>query len=342
MIFLGTFTRYELWVYAPAIFVGIVFTYLGNKLSVKNFKELESNLIIFCFCGLFGIFLWLLWNLLIFNDPLYFLHSVYSAEAYQRSLISRGLNRPYHNIFYATQYYLQSVADVSSWVLIILGFVGSIYAFLKRKILIMFGLFIVSFSVFAFETYAIYKGNTTIYVPELFPYDYYNIRYGIYALPFFALFSSVLLLIKNKFFKFLVLSTIFILIAYPLYKFKPITLDDSISPKMKKITINAERDFQNFFAKNYHGGLILITAGDSDGLIYVSHIALKKFITEGNQKYWQESLKNPSKYASWIVLRDARGTRSLLTNTLWGSPKISNHFDLVYEKYGVLIYKKNK
>lgn len=344
-VFFGTLTRYENWIIALATFVAIGLTILAEKMTLTNkVKEVESQLLIFCYVGFFGIILWFLWNLLIFHNPLYFLHSVWSAEAFQKETIKAGLNKPYKNIYYAIKYYLYSVADNGGWVLVILGFIGSIYSIFKNRITIVLSLIIITFSVFVFETYSLFKGNTTIFLPELFPHDYYNIRYGLYSFPFFILFASSLLTTKNNIVRLFITLTIILSISYLLYFFNPITLVDAMVSRNGNAGYEKEApSYVVFLQKNYSGGLLLISSGVSSNILLETNIDLKNFITEGNQKYWNESLEEPSKYATYVILnKDTTNIRNLLAIDLLKSKKLDKHFDLIFSDKGILIYKKIK
>ena len=72
-IFLGTLTRYEVWSLVPSSALAIILTIVGfSKNDNYKLKKIESRLILFLTLALLGILIWLTWNLLIFNDPLYF------------------------------------------------------------------------------------------------------------------------------------------------------------------------------------------------------------------------------------------------------------------------------
>ncbi len=56
-----------------------------------------------------------------------------------------------------------------------------------------------------------------------------------------------------------------------------------------------------WFKKNYDHGLVLASTGSGDGFMLETGIDQKNFITEGAYKYWDESLKDPAKYATWAL-----------------------------------------
>lgn len=340
---LGTLTRYELWVMTTAILIGIIITNLRfNKSFFENIRKTESEVFIFAYCGFFGIFLWLTWNWIIFHNPIYFLKDkAFSAEAYQVALIKNGLNLAYKNPLAALKYSLYSVADVSTWSLIITGFLGSLYAFIKGDKLRIVAVIGVSFSIFIFESFSIFKGNTTMWVPELYPYKIYNIRYGLFSVPFFVLFSSYLLRIRNKFIKAVVLLIIVGEIIYPFIHFSPVTLSETkiLAELGNGYTGKRIPDYINFLITHYKGGLILATSAVATDIPFIAKINIRNFITEGNRVFWAESLTNPGKYATWVVLQEGNDPRNLYIKPLQTSKKLKRDFTLVYNKNSILIYR---
>ena len=86
-IMLSTLVRYDGW---------FLFFFATLLMSIFIFRKsgywhAEGIFIFFCTLAGFGVFLWLLWNALIFKDPLYFAFGPYSAHAQQDQLNSAGV-----------------------------------------------------------------------------------------------------------------------------------------------------------------------------------------------------------------------------------------------------------
>jgi len=126
--FLGTLDRYEMWAIAGSAVLAIILSRITfKKIKSLNVSQLESEIIIFCTLGFFGMVLWLLWNLAIFGDAFSFMHGIYSAGAYQTSYIEQHLNLPYKNILQACLFYFYDSGNVNTWSVTVLGIIGSIY-----------------------------------------------------------------------------------------------------------------------------------------------------------------------------------------------------------------------
>ena len=85
-IMLSTLVRYDGW-FLLVVASGLVGF---QTLRTKGYKTMEGSVILFCTLAAFGITLWLLWNLLIFKDPLYFAFGPFSARAQQLQLEEAG------------------------------------------------------------------------------------------------------------------------------------------------------------------------------------------------------------------------------------------------------------
>jgi cellulose synthase/poly-beta-1,6-N-acetylglucosamine synthase-like glycosyltransferase len=86
--FLSTLARYDGWALFVAMLCLIPIVGLRRR---QRFVQIQSNLILFGGLGGLGIVLWLVWNKLLFGDPLYFQHSgVYSSQAQQMLLLKQG------------------------------------------------------------------------------------------------------------------------------------------------------------------------------------------------------------------------------------------------------------
>ena len=86
-IMLSTLVRYDGW-FLLAFSGAIITLYVWKK---KGFKTTEGIVILFCTLAGFGVFLWLLWNQLIFKDALYFAFGPYSARSQQIQLEQAGV-----------------------------------------------------------------------------------------------------------------------------------------------------------------------------------------------------------------------------------------------------------
>ncbi len=336
---LATLTRYDGWALflASSIFVALI-SHLGQKKKGK-----EGLLLIFLVLAGFGIVLWLLYNLMIFSDPLYFQHGEFSAAAQQAVLASRGQLPTSHNIILSLETY-------SLTTLLNLGFFGTmlmvlgILVFLTRNFRKVSNLGPLLLLVpFVFNIFALYFGQSVIWMPMLPPYfqTYFNARYGILMLPACAFFIGYLIANQKLWLKVIIVTLIiaqgFVFISplvIPSLKGYTgmVTLKDTVS------SVNQDTVFaSSYLHDHYSGGLILVSTASSDSFIFRAGLHLNNYITEGTAPYWKESLINPSRYARWIVFFQNYTDR--VGKSMKNSSILKKQFALVYTNKTYQIWK---
>ena len=184
MTFCASLCRYEGWMLVfTATAVVIVWTWLYPRYP----KEVQANTLVFGAIGGYGIVLWILYNLIIFHDPLFFMRSPFSAEASEAVLERQGLLPTQGHIYQSVLTYGWDMVDL-------LGPIVAVAALCAMALVIAGGrarrrtlavLALMSGSV-VFEIVSLWLGQTTIRVPQVAPGGMWNDRYGIMALPLAA------------------------------------------------------------------------------------------------------------------------------------------------------------
>ena len=105
-----------------------------NAFKKHGAKAAEGMFILFATLAGFGIGLWLLWNLLIFGDPLYFAFGPYSARAQQLQLEQAGVLATKGNILLSLKVYLYALIYNSGAFTAILGVFGIALFLLYKKV----------------------------------------------------------------------------------------------------------------------------------------------------------------------------------------------------------------
>lgn len=334
MIALTSLNRYEGW---PICIATIFIVAIISFIKYREINKIEGILIMFVSISSIGMFLWLIWQLVIFNDPFYFLHSVYSSKTQTLLGIAQNSVPTYHNIKFSILTYAVAVANNSGFILAGSSLVGlmwliinNIYKKNKNTLITLLAtsLLIVPF---IFECYALYNGNIPLKVPQLYSGETFNIRFGIYTLPAVIVFT-VWWISKYRYVKILFIFLIFFQNIL-FFLNTPILL------------VAARKEFNNDIAEsatyiknNYKQGFVLISNTVFDSVIIRSNIDMNKFITEGTGYYWDESMINPSKYASWVILSNQK--RDMVRKEIKNSSIINRDFVLVNKIGNINIYKK--
>jgi len=328
MTFLAILTRYDGWFIFAALSVLVAYY------SYKNFPKahIESNVIIYSSVGVFAIGLWLMWNLLIFGNPLYFLDGPFSAKAQQDVLFREGRLLTKYNLPFSTLTYALATTAITGGATAALGVLGISYTLIsKSSQKIKLALLALCVPIL-FNIISLFLGQSVIHLPQLPPYTYFNDRYGLMALP--AIAFGIAYFANRK--VVLAMLAVIVLIGqnYTMYKNNDlITIADGKSGASGYFL----DDIGEWLNTNADTGLILVAASSHDSLIFVSGLPLDRFITEGAYEYWGPSLKTPTKYAEFVIMHDG----DLVYKSLSQNPDFTNHYALVYQGQYSNVYQKN-
>jgi len=189
-------TRYDYWFLAAVVVVAVLvqlfFRYRG--LSLVRYKQeirqkLRKRSLVFA-AGLAVVpALWLAYNQELFGNALEFANGKYSARAIAERSLQQG-NAPHPgtgSLRVAATYYWKAarlnVGDNRAATVVVvaavLGLIALAFSEFTLAALLAFPMI--------FYTFSIAHGGIPIFVPEWWPFSYYNVRYGIQLLPAFAI-----------------------------------------------------------------------------------------------------------------------------------------------------------
>jgi len=326
-ILLSTITRYDGWFLL--LFASILVFLLAYQKKDKVFAK--GNLLLFLTLASLGVILWLLWNLMIFGDPLYFAFGPFSAKSQQDLLLSEGRLQTKGNFIYSYFLYFLTVMYNLGVVTTILALVGGIYLYTSKIInknskLVLTLLFVP----FIFNVVSLYFGHSVIHLPKIFPYTWFNDRYGLMILPAAAVFLGFLA--KKRSYVFYLLCGLVMLQNINMYLTNDIiTIQDGVRGASGEYLDEAS----GWISKNVDDGLVLVAASSNDSLLFTSGLRLKQFITEGARIYWNESLEDPTKHAKWIIMHKG----DLVEKSMRDNDIFLKSYKLVYKDAFSYIYK---
>ncbi len=259
-------TRYDGWFLIP--FVAYFFARSAQQRRWRIF-------IFFCATASLAPLCWMANSWWQTGNALDFINGPYSASAIQGDKPYPGL----HNWQQAIRYYFEAGRLCGGWPLLVLGGLGGIVALFHKRMRAAFFLFLTP----AFYVWSIHSSKTPIHVPTLWPFSYYNTRYGIALFAFAAFAAGALtdvLPARRKFLAF----------AVPVLSVAPWILDFSpnnwICWKESEHNSISRRAWTNaavrFLNTNYKAGDgILIHFGDLAGIFCKSGIPLREALHEG-------------------------------------------------------------
>jgi len=296
-IMLSTLIRYDGWFLC---FYALIFL-VGQAWYRKGWKAGEGIFFLFCTLAGFGIFLWFLWNLLIFGDPLYFAFGPYSAHAQQEQLDIAGVLITKKDIVQSLMTYWYAMAYNSNTWMVLMAAVGAvIIAFdktLKPSMRIASSVLIAPL---IFNILALYLGHSVLFIQGINGNTWFNVRYGIMMMPSIAVFIGYLV-DRAKNFRPTIIGLLLLLIFLTFSNFDAVTIDDgrvgSSQKNVSEVSGWLERNAAN------EEGFVLISAASHDAIIFSSNLPMKRFIHEGTGTYWENATSSPDRWARWIVMR---------------------------------------
>lgn len=274
--------------------------YYFTKVKTK-FYETEGKLVLFLTLASFGIFLWVLWNLVIFKDPLYFILGPFSAKAQQDQLEKAGVLQTKHNILLSLKFYWYATVYNSNAYALLLGIVGLIVSFFDKKLKPAMKVgSLVLLAPFVFNVIALFFGHSVLFIEGLSGTSWFNIRYGIMMLPSIAIFVGFLI-DRLKPLRIPLVGTLMFVMAISLFSGDAVTIDDArFGSSQKNVSEVSSWLTQNAGSKK---GYVLISAASHDAIIFSSKMPMKRFIHEGTGLYWKSATALPDRWARWIIMR---------------------------------------
>jgi hypothetical protein len=287
--------RYEGWSLIPLLTLYFLFAARRRRfVTACLFGALASM----------GPLLWLAHNWWYWGDALEFYHGPYSALAIYQRLLDAGMSRYRgdHNWPDAAFYYWNAVRMAVGSPVLWLGIAGMLAACFKRAIwpvimLVTPTLLIIS---------SIHSGGTPIYMPHLWPFSYWNTRFGVTALPALAFAAGALVALTPARFRVPAWLLIAGLVVVPWIRSpRP---DAWICWKESQVNSDARRawtkEAADFLKSRYRPGTgIAMAFGDLAGILREAGIPLRESLHEDNVPAWQAAVAKPGFFLweEWAV-----------------------------------------
>ena len=336
---LATLVRQDNWMLL--LVISVILYIISRRLWKEDRSRREATLSAYISLASQGVILFILvLNWILLGNPLYFLE-----PSFHRTVIGgQEFVGASMDVLYVQYAQYQPVASLSRFVLAVAHSAGFIVYPLSLIGLVLFVVrnrlsnrALIAYTLLTpylfFWVMLFLRGHPPIMVPELPPYytTYWNVRYGVTALPSVALFGGYF--IRNSAWrKILVLFLLAIQLALfifggAFYPGQTLEINASLA-----LTPEEWATFE-WLSSKYDEGLILMStykAGDTvsgDTIIIHSGLDNKQFIHEGTQHYWRESLIEPGRYANWILTKKGDQLQTLMDD----SPSRFQDFRLIYE-----------
>jgi cellulose synthase/poly-beta-1,6-N-acetylglucosamine synthase-like glycosyltransferase len=340
--FLATMSRFDGWGLLLVLLVLIVAVMLIKRL---HRVQIEGTLLIFGSLGTLGIVLWILWDAVIFGDPLYWHHYLYGNDLATQYYT-------YHELWQSISVYMLLSLETVGPILFVLAAIAIVvFVFRRRLAPDMFGA-MTFLTPFVFYILVLYSGQDTIFLPGVGPANtshyLWNVRFGAEIVAPAALFLAILaegwsISIPARIRP--LIGQIVIVIAIVIQTILTasggiISLQDgqygeSCTP-VEPITV--------YLAQHYNGGRIL----EAEDAFRIDEseagIDLKNTIYEGSTELWQKALNDPASMVEWIIVPSAVPNDRIAKRIDLASPAFLSKFTLVVEQpdqFRLRLYHRN-
>ena len=345
--FLATLSRFDGWGLLLVLLVLIVVVMLIKR---QHRVQIEGTLILFCSLGGLGIGLWILWDAVIFSDPLYFHHYLFSSAADERFYT-------YHHLLQSIlSYMLTSIETVGPILFVLAAIAFVVFVFRSRLAPDTFGA-MAFLTPFVFYILIFYFGQNTIYLPgpglANTSHSLWNVRFGAEIVAPAALFLAILAegwSISMPARIRPLIGQIVLVIAIVIQTNLTasggiISLQDgqygySCAP-IAPITV--------YLAQHHDGGRILEDANAFLVAESEAGIDLKNTIYEGSTGLWKKALNDPASMVEWIIVSPDAPDDPIAKRIDLESPAFLSQFTLVvqerdsiaYSHYYLRLYHRN-
>lgn len=312
-VMLSTLIRYDGWF----LFFFVSLMLFVSAWKSGGYRKAEGTFVLFATLAGFGVFLWLLWNLLIFGDPLYFAFGPYSAHAQQDDLAAAGVLLTKGSWFLSAKMYFYALAYNTNTFVLLLGAIGACVLFFDRKVDARARF--ASLALFApllFNILALYLGHSVLFIQGLSGDTWFNVRYGILMMASVAVFVGYLVH-RARVLQPVLIGTLLFVLFFQFSSQDAVTIDDGrVGSSQKNVTEVARWLHDNAGPQK---GYILISAASHDSVIFSSGLPMSRFIHEGTGPYYESAINDPDNWARWIVMRsnsDSDSTWRLLKDNV--------------------------
>ena len=353
---LASLTRYEGWVLCVAI-AGIV-TYVawrrsrhddggelvtpGRRQGVwPRLRAVEGNVIFYSSLGLSGIAGWVLWNAVIFHDPLYFQTGPFAKPSLWVSHSEKAIG--HWGVSALT--YLYAMADNAGALALALAAAGFTYYLARTRLRVdaVGALALISFV--PFYVYALYSGQRPLHVTQITG-SLYNVRFGLLmVLPTAVFMGFLVTAVASNRRAWLRIGGCTALTAAAL-ACAGLVLHGGIDTLKEAVVFRAAPAEQSnaraagWLRSHYDGGKILMESFGNETVTFASRIPLGQVVYEGSFRQWGPDLADPGGHGiRWIYMRRTPGSQDQVFRRLHGSPQLAS-YRLVYQDTDRLIYER--
>lgn len=326
----ASLTRYEGWFLIPFVALYVL-------------KIRRSHGVIFAVLAGLGPVAWLAHNQYYYSNALEFYNGEYSAAAIYARQLAQGVTRypGDHDWRTAMQYYFAAMKSMAGVPILAMAALGTVVAIVKKT---WWPLLLLALPP-AFYVWSIHSSGTPLYVPGLWPNQWYNTRYALAALPFCALAAAALVAIPDGKLRVGIAAVLIaFVVGASLSAGAPVTWRES------EVNSAARRAWTqqaaSYLAEHYRAGDgIFYSFGDLAGVLRTAGIPLREGLQQGNHPAWDAAALRPELFLheEWAIAMAGDATAATLLRTAQSGPHYELKKQIIVEGAPVIeIYQRRR
>lgn len=308
MLLAAIFTRYDGWFLAGAATCVVIVVWAFAHREQRGY--LRPALRNFLIMVALGPALWLGYNYAIFGNPLEFATGPHSARGIAARTTPRdapphpGADSPKTAATYFVKTVKLNVGEGKrEWWVFAIAVAGSMLAVLQPIARVALLLWVP----LPFYALSIAYGSVPIFIPEWWPFSYYNVRYGLQLLPAVALFTGVAYAMVRRSVQnraaaraaLVVILGATITSYADVWRRTPICLREARVNAVTRVAL--EKALAGELRKLPPDARLLMYTGSYVGALQTAGIPLQRVVNEGNYRIWQAALAAPAAAADYII-----------------------------------------
>jgi Dolichyl-phosphate-mannose-protein mannosyltransferase len=342
--FLQVLSRYDGWYMVMAeLSLVVLQQFLVHR---RSLSEVTGRALLMAAPIAFGIGLWVIWSAS-FGSLLYFAFGPNSVPEAQHHVLTAGAGLAAKgHLLMAAWMYMHDILDNVGLQISLLSLLGLGYLLVAPRIplsrstrLLLLGLLSAPI---AFNILALYLGFATMNLPELhltndIHNQWFNVRYGIIALPVAAIGIGLLASYRRAIAVALVVAVL---------------LQAAIMQQDGLVTVlDGTRGGSAFTDGDVATVLrdrvkpddeVLMSFTSFSPVSFASGLDLRQYIHEGVQREWQPALSEPERHAKWVVMANGdAGDPVYDVLDKRHHQAFLSHYSLVYEGLHANVYERN-
>jgi Dolichyl-phosphate-mannose-protein mannosyltransferase len=296
--------RYDAWFLAPILGIAIV----AAVWNVRSFRgPIRRGVINFFLLTALTGGLWLAYNQAAYANPLEFANGPYSARAIQqRSRTPTMPSYPGEKSPRTAALYILKVSRLNlgrgraEYLLLSVAFVALLSAIYFSRGFLPWALL---WTPLVFYVISVAWGSVPVYLPEWWPFSYYNVRYGLQLLPAAAVFVALAYEFMSRLApsRWVAIAAVFMVSASyaSIWQRSPICLREAEANGRARMEF--DRRLAAELEKLPASATLMMDSSAHPGALEDAGIRFSRVLRESNPPFWEMALTRPGRSAGYVI-----------------------------------------